>query len=101
MMPIVCSESDIAKSYAMTMQFVNQSTLEWTTTWKIKAYAKLSDGTYVYTDDVTYKIYDIADELYKKCSSNNETAHKKLFENILFKVDKSYAEIEFQSDIVK
>lgn len=101
MMPIVCSESDIAKSYAMTMQFVNQSTLEWTTTWKIKAYAELSDGTYVYTDVVTYKIYDIADELYKKCSSNNETAHRKLFENILFKVDKTYTEIEFKSDIVK
>lgn len=100
-MPIVCSESDIAKSYAMTMEFVNQSPLEWTTTWKIRAYAKLSDGTYVYTNAITYKIYNIADELYQKCSSSNETAHRSLFDNILSKVDKNYEEIKFQSNIVR
>lgn len=84
------SESDIATSYAMTMRFVPGTAAEFSANWRIRAYAELSDGTYVYTDCIEYTIYDIADTLYQGCLMNTQTAHEYLYSNILSIVDSEY-----------
>lgn len=94
-LPTVYSDSDIATSYAITMLLVNQATLEYTTTWKVKAYAKLSDGSYVYSMPYTYTIFDIADEAYRLGKMSNEASHKYLYDTILSKVDKNYSELPY------
>lgn len=84
------SESDIATSYAMTMKFATKEALEYTTGWRIRAYAELSDGSYVYTDIYTYTIFEVADELYQECRMNTEAAHNYLYTDILSIVEKDY-----------
>ena len=86
----VKSDSDIASSYAMTMKFVKQKPLEWTITWKVRAYAKLSDGSYVYSKMSTYNIFDIAEELYRNRSMSGVKAHDYLYDTIIKRVNPSY-----------
>jgi len=86
---------DNGSAYAMTMKFSKKSNTEFTTNWIIRAYAKLSDGSIVYSDASHYTIYNIASKLYDGCKMNNLTGHNYLFENILTKVQPSYAEVDF------
>ena len=72
----VLSDSDIATTYAMTMRFATTTSAEYSANWRVRAYAKLSDGTYVYTDCVEYTIYRVADELYQGCLMNTQVAHE-------------------------
>lgn len=89
------SDSDLASSYAMTMKFVKQKPLEWTITWKVRAYAKLSDGSYVYSHMVNYKIFDVADDLYRNCKMSDAKAHSYLFDTILKRVDANYERVDY------
>ncbi len=82
------------KSYAMTMLFGN-TVNEFTTGWLIRAYAKLADGSIVYSKVSTYTISGIADKLYQGCKMQNLAGHTYLYENILKKVNPSYAEVDF------
>ncbi len=86
----VQSDSDLASSYAMMMKFVKQKPLEWTITWKVRAYAKLSDGSYVYSKMVTYKIFDVAEDLYQNCKMSGSEAHDYLYNTILKRVNPNY-----------
>lgn len=88
--PFVLSESDIATSYAMTMKFSTAGAPEYGATWRIRAYAELSDGSYIYTACEEYKIYDVADVLYQRCLMNTQTAHEYLYTDILFVVNPLY-----------
>lgn len=99
--PCNVSASSTATSYAMTMKFGDattskQSTNELTCGWKVRAYAKLSDGTYVYSDVYNYTIFDIAEEVYETLSSVDSESHDYLYQNILAFVDPNYKEIQFQ-----
>lgn len=89
------SNSITGRSYAMTMKFAAKTKMEFNAKWYIRAYAKLSDGSYVYTDVVEYTIYDIANELYQGKKFNNRTAHDYLYTDILITVKPDYAKIEF------
>ena len=86
----VHSESDKAISYAMTMKFATESSLEYTAKWRVRAYAQLSDSTYVYSDCIEYTIYEVADKLYQGSMMNNETAHEYLYTSILSVVNRDY-----------
>lgn len=99
----VFSDSDIATSYAMTMKFAAGTAPEYSDIWRIRAYAKLSDGTYVYTDSYTYTIYDVADILYQGCKMNSKEHHEYLYNDILSVVNKEYKtkDYDWSSTVVK
>ena len=84
------SDSYTATSYAMTMIFVNKSPLEYTDTFNIRAFAELEDGTFVYSDIYSFRIYDIADKIYKDRTSSNEILYQYLYDNILNRVTPGY-----------
>lgn len=89
------SDSDIATSYAMTMKFATKEAAEYSAKWRIRAYAQLDDGTYVYTEPIEYTIYDIADKLYQDRLMNTKEHHDYLYTNILSIVNKEYEEKDF------
>lgn len=84
------SSSDIATSYVMTMTFGAKTEMEYNANWRVRAYAKLSDGSYVYTSAYEYTIYDIADKLYQGCMMNTKANHEYLYNDILSVVNKAY-----------
>lgn len=89
------SDSFTADSYAMTMRFAHGTVSEYTADWCVRAYAQLSDGTYVYSDIVKYTIYDIANKLYQDSSMNTSVAHDYLYTDILSVVKSDYVKIEY------
>jgi endoglucanase Acf2 len=91
------SESDTASSYAMTMiqKFDTMKTTGFTATYLVRAYAKLSDGSYVYTDVYSYSLYSIADRLYQDKSMPTQAGHEYLYNKILKKVNASYGVIGY------
>lgn len=89
------ADSDISTSYTMTMKFATGEALEYMQQFKIRAYALLSDGTYVYTDTMTYSAYDVADKLYKEGWMHTQAAHNYLYTDILSVVDKDYEAVDY------
>lgn len=89
------SSSDIATSYAMTMKFSSKTASEYNAGWRIRAYAQLADGTYVYSDSYVYTIFGIADRLYQNGLMKSEARHNYLYTNILTVVDSNYKEKSF------
>lgn len=82
-------------SYAMTMKFSSKTAVEYNTNWAIRAYAKLSDGSIVYSNVENYKIYNIATKLYDGCKMQNINAHNYLYNNIITKITPDYPEVDF------
>ncbi|MBE5958887.1 MAG: carbohydrate-binding protein [Lachnospiraceae bacterium] len=83
-------------SYAMTMLFATNGAAERTAEWRIRAYAKLSDGTYVYSKCSTYSIFNIAKKMYEGDVMPNEAAHNFLYTDILSIVDSNYTFRQFK-----
>lgn len=92
---ITFADSEMATSYAMTMKFAAGTAEEYNTTWRICAYAELSDGTYVYTEAYEYTIYTIADKLHQGCKMNTKEHHDYLYTDILLVVNPEYKEKDF------
>ncbi|MCR5736623.1 MAG: hypothetical protein K6G64_03135 [Eubacterium sp.] len=86
-----------AQSYAMTMKFVKSAKF-YNTPIKVRAYAKLKNGEYVYTDIRSYVIYDVADYLYQKQLMSNAYGHNYLYQAILKICNPSYQQIDFKMD---
>ena len=74
--------SETSDSYAMTMSFIKTAEF-YNSRINIRAYAKLSDGSYVYISPKSYSVYEIADYLYEKECMTNETSHNYLYDSIL------------------
>lgn len=89
------SDSPTATSYAMTMRFGAKTPAEYNATWRVRAYAKLSDGTYVYSVAESYVIFDVAEKLYIGIKMNTLSAHDYLYTNILRVVDANYEKKDF------
>jgi uncharacterized repeat protein (TIGR02543 family) len=89
------SSTDDADSYAMTLLFAKKNKTEFNTRMYIRAYAKLSDGTYVYSDVYNYTIASVAEKLYKDCSMPTEAGHNYLYNSILKVVNPSYGRIDY------
>lgn len=88
------SNYDNAQTYVMTMKFVKQAEF-FSKEITVRAYAKLSDGTYTYSDINSCSVYDIADTLYQNNYMNTEAGHKYLYDNILSIVNPAYQAREF------
>ncbi len=82
-------------SYAMTMLFSVSTALEFNAEWRIRAYAKLEDGTYAYSKSYEYTIFDIADRLYQNNMMDSKSRHDYLYTNILSIVNSDYIKKEF------
>ena len=77
------------------MKFAVKTSKEFSANFRLKAYAKLQDGSYIYSDALTYSIYDVADVLYKNRRMTNANAHNYLYDSILSVVNKQYARIDY------
>jgi len=90
------SDSNTATSYVMTMRFAASTYEEFSEEWTVRAYAKLDDGTYVYSDCAHYTIYNVARALYDECIMTNFTAHSNLYNKILKVVNPNYKEVDYE-----
>ena len=89
------SESQTAINYVRTM-YENGGTSEaLTQEYMIRAYAKLSDGSYVYSNVAKYSIFKVAKVLYDNRQMNTFEGHQYLYNDILKVVDSSYAEKDY------
>lgn len=89
-----------ATSYTMTMMFGAVREDFYGAPTKVRAYALLEDGTYVYSDIVEYSVYNVANYLYQNSLSNNKDAHTALTA-ILLKVNSEMEKVTYKSGIVK
>lgn len=78
----------------MTMKFVKKAEF-YSKKITVRAYAKLTNGTYVYSDVSSYSVYDIADTLYQNNNMSTEDRHNYLYDNILSVVNPAYETKEF------
>ncbi len=89
------SETGKEDSFALTMRFASKNPLEYTTGWKIRAYAKLEDGSYAYSEAYSYTIFDIAEKMYQRKLMQSESKHNYLYTEILSLVNSEYTVIPF------
>lgn len=89
------SESDTASTYVMTMKFSSFTEKEFNTTYSVRAYAKLEDGSYVYTDIVNYSVFSVAKTLYNNVQMSSIERHEYLYNKILTVVEPEYKEVDF------
>ena len=87
--------SSTASYYAMTMKFGAKNAGAFKTQYAVRSYAKLSNGTYVYSDISTLNVYDVASYLYENKKMNTESAHEYLYNNILTVVNPSYQKVDY------
>lgn len=87
--------SDTAKNYVMTTLFEHKNAQEFSAKYKVRAYALLSDGSYVYSKVCTYSVYDVASALYNGRKMSTYAGHSYLYDHILTLVNPSYGEIEY------
>ena len=90
------SSFDNAKSYCRTMKFIKVADF-YQRGIKVRAYAKLKDGTYVYSDICDMSVYRVADTLYKGTMMSNESRHDYLYNNILSVVEPSYVKVDYNT----
>lgn len=97
------SDSDTAINYVRTMTNNGVTSEAYLQKYKIRAYAKLADGTYLYSIVYDYSIYQVADAVYQNSMMPNYTAHNYIYNNILKVVDSAYKEVEYEwnSAIIK
>lgn len=88
------------KSYVMTMKF-HDSLAFYAGKIRVRAYAKLNDGTYTYSDISTKSVYEMADELYRNSDMRNEEEHNYLYNKILSLVNPSYEQIAYVDKVVE
>ena len=81
-------------SYAMTMKFIKTAAF-YNANMYVRAYVKMKDGTYKYTQIKEFKVYDIAEKLYQRGLMTNQTGHDYLYNEILKVVNPNYTKIEF------
>ena len=91
----VLGNSTTATYFVRTTLFSTNTTREFTTEYKVRAYAVLSDGSYVYSKVYTYSVYKICNRLYQSKKMNTSAAHDYLYNNILKVVDPLYKEVDY------
>lgn len=91
----VMGESTTATYFVRTMLFASSTAKEFSTQYKVRAYALLEDGSYVYSKVYSYTIFDICDTLYQNRISNTYSTHDYLYNNILKVVNPDYKEVDY------
>jgi hypothetical protein len=92
----VMGESQTATYFVRTMLFSLFTAKEFCAKYKVRAYALLEDGNYVYSEVHSYTVYDICDTLYQNVSSNTYEAHNYLYNSILHVVNPDYKEVDYK-----
>lgn len=87
---------DGENNYVMTMLFEKNNSQEFSTKYKVRAYAVLSDGTYVYGKVHSYSIYNIAEAMYENKLMKTASGHDYLYDSIISVVEPSYKKINFK-----
>ena len=87
---------DGENNYVMTMLFEKNNSQEFSTKYKVRAYAVLSDGTYVYGKVHSYSIYNIAEAMYENRLMKTASGHDYLYDSIISVVEPSYKKINFE-----
>lgn len=91
----VMGASKTARYYVMTTLFSQGNAPELSARYKVRAYALLSDGSYVYSDVYSYTVYDVASALYQGKKMETYAGHNYLYENILKVVNNSYTKVDY------
>ena len=89
------SDFDDVSSYAMTITYTSGNKNEFIDAWKMRAYAKLSDGTYVYSNEESFSGYLVAKNLYESRKMKTASAHNMLYDKILKVVDENFKKINY------
>ena len=99
----VMGSSTTANYFAMTMTFGGSSAKVLSAKYKVRSYAKLADGTYVYSTVKTYSIASVADYLYQNVKMLTEEGHNFLYAHVLKVVDPNYQQVDFNwgNEVVK
>lgn len=87
-------EGNNVQSYVATMKFIKVKDY-YNAKMRVRAFAKLTDGTYIYSDESVSSVYDISDYLYKTNRMNTYLQHQYLYENILKVCDLEYQKIDY------
>lgn len=100
-LPTNLGGSATCTNYVRTMSFGNTNATALTAGYKIRAYAILEDGTYVYSTISEFSIYEIADYIYQNKKMNSLERYNFIYDKILSVVNKDYKKLEFEwSEIV-
>lgn len=94
------SKSDTATNYVMTMTDNGKTVPALTQSYKIRAYAKLSDGTYLYSKVAKFSIFNVAKTLYDNSKMNTNAGHDYLYDNILKVVDSNYKKVDYDWSVI-
>lgn len=87
--------SSTAVYYARTMNVTGLNAEGYTVGYMVRAYAKMNDGTVVYSDVCTYSIADVASNLYDNDLMSTFYGHNALYNNILKVVNVDYKEVDY------
>lgn len=88
-------ELESSQSYAMTMKFIKSREF-YKRDINVRAYVRLKNGSYIYSDVMTNSVYDISDFLYTNQRMNTITNHNYLYNNILTIVNPSYKVVDYE-----
>ena len=88
--------SDTSTNYVRTMSFGNTNKAALTAEYKVRAYAVLEDGTYVYSTISEYSIYEVSDYIYQHKLMNSQEGYDFLYDKILTVVNKDYQKLDFE-----
>lgn len=97
----ILGDSETATYYVRTMSCGladgsdNITAAGYTAEYYVRAYAKLADGSIVYSNAYTYTIFDVADVLYQNNLVNTKSTYDYLYTKILSYVDSTYKEGDF------
>ena len=91
----VVGDSSTATYFVRTMLFPAYTKDTFNARYKVRVYAALADGSYVYSSISDYSIYEIAKHLYDNSLMLNANRHQYLYQNILKITDSTYQIVEF------
>lgn len=95
------SDSKTAINFVRTMTDNGTTSEAFTQNYMIRGYAKLEDGSYVYSQACRYTIFNVAKVLYDNVKMQTYAGHEYLYNDILKVVDNSYQEVDYNwSNIV-
>lgn len=89
------SDSATAVNYVRTMTNNGTTSDAFTQSYYIRGYAKLADGSYVYSKVAKYTIFNVAKILYDDVRMSTFAGHEYLYNEILKVVDSSYKEVDY------
>lgn len=89
------SDSSTAINYVRTMNNNGTISAAFTQKYMIRGYAKLADGSYVYSTASKYSIFGVAKVLYDGVRMSTYAGHNYLYNSILKVVDSNYPEVDF------